>query len=378
VVRTAEHEPTGLRIGRVAGAPVILTPSVGVILALLAWSLAAAQLPEAAPGRSDLAYAVVGMLTSAVFLATLLAHEASHALVARRHGIAVRSITLWLFGGVARLDAAAAGAATELRVAVAGPLASIGVAFGAGALAIAAEAVDASDLAVAALWWLAVVNGLLAGFNLLPAFPLDGGRVYRALRWRRSGDELDATRHAVALGRTISLVLMAVGAAEFLLGGLLSGLWLVLIGWFVRAAGDGEAAAVEARAALGERTVARVMTPDPTCVEGTSTVAELLEHWVLGTRHTAFPVRDGHGGIAGLVTLDQIRAVPNGLRHDVTVGQIAVPLADVLLAVPGDLAADLAIELSAAPGRRALVFDGDRLVGIVTGRDLLAASVADT
>ncbi|MBM3683391.1 MAG: CBS domain-containing protein [Actinobacteria bacterium] len=171
---------------------------------------------------------------------------------------------------------------------------------------------------------------------------------------------------------------MAVGAAEFLLGGPLSGLWLVLIGWFVRAAGDGEAAAVEARAALGERTVARVMSPDPTCVEGTSTVAELLEHWVPGTRHTAFPVRDGHGGIAGLVTLDQVGAVPNGLRHDVTVGQIAVPLAVVFLAVPGDLAADLAIELSAAPGRRALVFGGDRLVGIVTGRDLLAASVADT
>ena len=374
-MRSAEHDPTGLRIGRVAGAPVILTPSVGVILALLAWSLAASQLPAAVPGRSDLTYAIVGIVTSAVFLGTLLAHEASHALVARRHGIAVRSITLWLFGGVARLDAAAAGASTELRVAVAGPLASIGLAFGAGAAAVALDALDASDLVVAALWWLAVVNGLLAGFNLLPAFPLDGGRVYRALRWRRSGDELDATRRAVALGRTISLVLMAVGAAEFLLGGLLSGLWLVLIGWFVRAAGDGEAAAVEARAALGERTVAKVMTADPTCVDGSSTVADLLEHWVLGTRHTAFPVRGATGGITGLVTLDQVRAVPNGMRDEVTVDRIAVPLADVLLAVPGDLAADIATELPAAPGRRALVFDGDRLVGIVTGRDLLAASV---
>ncbi len=374
-MRSAEHDPTGLRIGRVAGAPVILTPSVGVILALLAWSLAASQLPAAVPGRSDLTYAIVGIVTSAVFLGTLLAHEASHALVARRHGIAVRSITLWLFGGVARLDAAAAGASTELRVAVAGPLASIGLAFGAGAAAVALDALDASDLVVAALWWLAVVNGLLAGFNLLPAFPLDGGRVYRALRWRRSGDELDATRRAVALGRTISLVLMAVGAAEFLLGGLLSGLWLVLIGWFVRAAGDGEAAAVEARAALGERTVAKVMTADPTCVDGSSTVADLLEHWVLGTRHTAFPVRGPTGAVTGLVTLDQVRAVPSGLRHEVTVDRIAVPLADVLLAVPGDLAADIATELPASPGHRALVFDGDRLVGLVTGRDLLAASV---
>ncbi len=374
-MRPADHDPTGLRIGRVAGAPVILTPSVGVILALLAWSLAAAQLPSAAPGRSDLAYAIVGIVTSAVFLATLLAHEASHALVARRHGITVRSITLWLFGGVARLDAAAGGAATELRVAVAGPLTSIGVAVAAGGAAIATDGLGASELVVAALWWLAVVNLLLAGFNLLPAFPLDGGRVYRAWRWRRSGDELVATRRAVALSRTISFVLMGIGALEFLLGGLLSGLWLVLIGWFVRAAGEGEAAAVEARAALGARTVATVMTPDPTCVEGGSTVAELLESWVLGTRFTSFPVRGASGAIIGLVTLDQVRAVPGDVRGTVTVDRIAVPIADVLVAIPGDLAADLAVELPAAPGRRALVFDDGRLVGIVSGRDLLAASV---
>ena len=220
-------------LGRVAGIRIGLSWSLLPAFALIAWSLANGQLPYEVPGYNHSAYWVVGVLTAVAFFAALVAHELAHSIVARRRGMRVQGIVLWLFGGVAQMEGEMSDPRTELMVAVVGPLVSLLIA-GVGALgAWGLDAAGASPIVVAALAWLAAVNGLLGVFNLLPAFPLDGGRLLRAGLWWRWKDQNRATRAAANSGRIVGGGLIALGVLEwFRLGGF-GGLWLAAIGWFV-------------------------------------------------------------------------------------------------------------------------------------------------
>ncbi|MFN0090827.1 MAG: CBS domain-containing protein, partial [Acidimicrobiales bacterium] len=261
-------------------------------------------------------------------------------------------------------------------IALAGPAVSGALAAGCGLLAGAAAAAGAADLATATLAWLALTNAILAGFNLLPAFPLDGGRVYQALQWRRSGSYVDATRKAAALGRVVANGLIALGVVEIALGAAGSGLWMLMIGWFVRAAGRAEADTAEARAVFGDRPVSSIMTPRPVTAPAAISVAELVERYVLGARHSAYPVVDADGAPVGLVTLEHVRRIPVDERARRRVDEAAAPLRAVLVVGPDDSAAELSMLLSRAPGGRALVVAEGRVVGIVTARDVLGAWAA--
>jgi Zn-dependent protease len=363
-----------LSLGRIAGVRVGLHWSVLVIVVLVALALARGRFPEAHPGHSPTVYWAIGLLTAVAFLASLLAHELAHAIVARRNGVQVDGITLWMLGGAARLHSEAPTPAAELRIAGVGPLTSVVLG---GLLALVAWWLDA--LHVSGLWiesvaWLAAINIVLAVFNALPAAPLDGGRLLRAFLWHRTGDRLRATEGASAAGRALGWFMVLTGFASVLFVGNLSGLWAALIGWFLIAAATAEARQAEVQGVLKGVPVGRVMTPAPVTVPSWTTTAGFLAEGPFGPyRHSAFPVVAPDGMVVGLITVAMVNRTPPQARTRTTVGDVMHPLADLVTVAPGDPVVDLLPRLQESSVHRALVLDDDRLVGIVTLADITRA-----
>ena len=357
-------------LGRISGFEVKVHWSVIVILWLFTWSLAS-TLPGAVPGYSRPVYWLAGACGALVLLASLLAHELAHAVVARRVGVSVGDVTLWLFGGVTTLQGEAKTPKAAFRIAFAGPATSLVLSAAFAALAFALRAVHAAAIAVSVAWWLAAINLLLGLFNLLPGAPLDGGRLVRAYLWRRHGDRVRAAVGAAHAGRVVAIILITLGLAEFLVGGLVGGVWLAFIGWFIFIAAREEEAQVTTRQALAGLRVADAMTANPHAAPGWLTVEDFIERYLLGDRHSAYPVADRDGSITGLVTLRQLRDVAASRRATTSVREIALPLQSVPTATPAEPLSALIERLAAAGhGSRALVIDGGKVVGIVTPSDL--------
>lgn len=220
-----------VRLGQYFGIDVGLHWTIALIAVLLTTTLSGSVLPEFAPGHSTAAYVATALATAVLFMVSIVAHEMGHSLVAIRDGIKVRGITLFALGGVASLEGEPSTPGSAARVALAGPAVSIGVGVASMGAAIGASALGLPGLVVAALVWLGVINLSLALFNLLPALPLDGGRVLQAYLWRRRGDRHEATMSAAKVGRWLGWAIVAFGFWELTQGG--NGLWTMLIGWFV-------------------------------------------------------------------------------------------------------------------------------------------------
>lgn len=361
-----------LRLGTLWGIRVGVNWSVMVIFTLLLVGLATGNLPLLAPDRSPIAYLLAGTAAALVFFVSLLAHELSHAIVAQREGIEVEGITLWLFGGVARLSGEPKTPGADLRVAGVGPLVSLllGAAF--GTLATAAAWVGADPLLVGVLIWLGLINLVLAVFNLVPAAPLDGGRILRALLWWRSGDRTTAAVSAARAGRGFGFLLIVVGVSSVLFMPGLGLLWFALIGWFIASAASSEEQHAHMQASLRGLTVADVMTPDPKTVAPQVPVAVLLDDFVLRHRHSAYPVVDEWGRPLGLVTLDRIRTVGADQRPHVPVSHIAAGMAEVAVAAPSESLVDVLPRLAQGERRILVVHDGF-LVGLLTATDVTRA-----
>lgn len=233
-----------LHLGSVRGIPIGMHWSVLVIAGLIWWGLATEGLPSLHEGHGAAEYWIAATAVTVAFFACLLLHELGHALVAVRLGTGVAGITLWLFGGVSKLSSDNPTAAAELKIGIAGPLVSLGLGVVFLAAGAGVEVLAPSALAVTALAWLGVINLVLGVFNLLPAYPLDGGRVLRAALWATSHDRLRATEQAAAVGAVVAYLLVAAGLVMVALGLWVNGIWFALIGWFVRSAGRNEAAMV--------------------------------------------------------------------------------------------------------------------------------------
>ena len=357
-------------LGRIAGFGVNVHWSVIVILWLFTWSLAT-TLPGAVAGYSRPAYWLAGACGALMLLASLLAHELAHAVVARRMGVSVGNVTLWLFGGVTTLQGEAKTPKAAFRIAFAGPATSLVLSAAFAGLAIGLATVRAPAIVVSVAWWLAAINLLLGLFNLLPGAPLDGGRLVRAYLWRRHGDSVRASIGAAHAGRVVGIILITLGLVEFLAGGLVGGVWLAFIGWFIFVAAREEEMQVTTRQALAGLHVADAMTANPNAAPGWITVEDFIERYVLGDRHSAYPVADRDGSIIGLVTLRQLRDVAPSRRATTSVREIALPLDSVPTATPHEPLSALIERLAAAGhGSRALVVDGGKVVGIVTPSDL--------
>ncbi len=359
-------------LGRIGGIRIGVNWSVLVIAALLAYGLASGEFPAAAPHRPEWEYVIAALVTAAVFFGSLLAHELAHSLVARRNGLTVDSITLWLLGGVSRLQGEVADPAAEVRIAGAGPLVSLllGVVF--ALLAWLVHEAGVRGVVVAALAWLGGINLLLAVFNVIPAAPLDGGRLLRAVLWRITGDRLKAAVWSARSGQVFGWVFVIASGYLVLVQRDYSWLWFALLGWFLISAATQESQQAMLQSRLRMVPVWQVMTPNPVTVPASATVEQFLNNYLPRHRHSAFPVV-ADGQTVGLVTMRRISQLPADERARTTLAAAACPLAQVARATPDEPLADLLPRLNASPDNRALVFSDGHLTGIVSPADVSRA-----
>jgi Zn-dependent protease/predicted transcriptional regulator len=357
-----------LTVGRFGGVELRLNWSLLAVVALIVWSLTDGVFPSQNPGLSHNTYLGMAVVASLLFLASIALHELGHSWVARREGIEVDSITLWLFGGVSQLNGRFKSPGEEFRVAVSGPLVSIGlgVLFVLIALAGAPSEVDG----VAA--WLGYINLLLAAFNLLPASPLDGGRVLHSILWRAKGDFAWATRVASEVGQGFGYLFIALGLAMFVFEGSFSGAWLAFIGWFLLQGARAEARYVATEQALGGLRVRDLMVRHPVTVDVDSTIGRFMDDVAGSHRFTTYPVLEGDRPV-GLLAFASVAAVPRSDWDSRGVRETMFPLDDVPLLTEDEMAVDALQELSAPTGNRGLVVDDGHLAGLLSITDIARA-----
>lgn len=357
-----------LRVGRLAGIPIGIHPLWLLIVGLLTWSLGGTYFPDRDAGLDDGPAYALGLLSALLLFGGVLLHELGHALVARRRGVEIEEIDLWMLGGVARMKGEPRRAGDELAFALAGPAVTAVLVLLAGAARLAIGSGGARWLVALADYQL-IVNAMILSFNLLPAFPLDGGRVLRALLWRRSGDQQDATARASAVGHAFGLGMVVLGGLSAM-SGAIGGLWLAIIGAFVMVASRAEADALRRRETFAARTVADLMTPSPVVVPGDLTLQEAVVAHVTRALHGAYPVVDADGRVAGILTLAAIRAVPaaDRPRRDVTAVMATNP---TLLVTPATAVDDVLARPAFLRTGRVVAVDGDgRPVGILSVTDI--------
>jgi Zn-dependent protease/predicted transcriptional regulator len=355
------------RIARIAGIPVGVNPWWFLIVALFTWVLGDSYYPYEVHGISPAASYGLGLLSILLLFASVLAHEFGHAIVARRHGIQVEEIDLWLLGGVSRLRGHPQEPGDELRYAAAGPLvtAVIAAVFGAIALELPASAPAALR---AVIDYQAYVNVALLCFNLVPAFPLDGGRIIRALLWRRRHDLGAATRTAAGVGRAFGWLMVVLGALSFLEGAI-GGLLLAMIGGFVVMAAGAEEAQEQVLEALAGVSVGELMSAPPVTVSADATLDEAQRAFARH-RGSVLPVIDAEGRVMGLLSIEQLERMSRGARHIKTVGEIADRDPEILVSADEDIVKLFERPAFARTGHAVVVSTDRQPVGIVSKTDI--------
>ena len=354
-----------LRLGTYAGVPVGVNWSVLVIFGLLTYELADLVLPAYYNSGPRSVYWVAALVAAALFMGSILAHEVSHAVVAKHNGVGVHSITLWLFGGVAQLEGEALTPGADFRIAAVGPGMSILLGAIFGSVAVLSEHAGIHGLPLYVAKWLSYINLLLAAFNLIPAAPLDGGRILRAGLWKRSGNQARASVTASRAGRAFAIVLIALGFVEIARGET-EGIWFALMGWFLFSAARAEEGAATLKGSIAGLTVGHAMSRQPPTLPSTMTVAEVLRgylHWLQGD---AIAVVGVTGVLEGVLTVEGLQSVAPAARASTRIGEVALPILSLPVAHPDELVSDVLRRMQAALGP-AVVLDGEgRLAGLVT------------
>lgn len=355
-----------ISLGRLAGVRIGVNWSWLIVFALIAYTLATSVFPAQDDNLSNLTYAAMALAGALLFFGSLLLHELGHAVQARRDGVEIEGITLWLFGGVARFRGMFPSAGAELRIALAGPLVSLalGLAFvGLAAMSNLPAAVDGVVV------WLGYINLVLLAFNMLPALPLDGGRVFRGLLWLRTGDLARSTRIAANFGRAFGYLLMAGGLALVVTVGDWSGAWFALIGWFLLQAATGEARYGLLRDALDGWRVRDLMVRSPVVVAADATIGEVVEATPPGRRYTTYPVvDDGHA--LGLLPFRRVVDTPRSEWDSRHVRDGMLSLDQTPVVSEDELLADALVRLGEGGVGRALVLDDGRLSGLLSVSDI--------
>jgi Zn-dependent protease len=356
-----------IRLGRIAGIEFGVNWSWLVIFVLITWTLASGVFPRQNPDLSDTAHLAMAIVAALLFFVSILLHEFGHAFQARREGMEIEGITLWLFGGVAQFKGMFPSAWSEFRIAVAGPIVTLVLAIACMAL-VAAGPPEAAD-GVAA--WLGYTNFALLVFNLLPALPLDGGRMLRAALWSRRSFE-SATAIAGTVARVIAFGLIGLGLFMFLVAGAFGGAWLAFIGWFLLQASSAEVRSVAARQALAGLRVRDVMVSEPVTVEADLPLDRFIDEVVSRHRHTTYPVVDD-GRPIGLLPFRCVAEIPRGEWGTRTVRDCVVPLERVAVVQERDQLVDALAELEETALNRGLVMEDGRLAGLLSITDVVHA-----
>jgi Zn-dependent protease len=356
-----------VRLGRVFGVEIGLHVSWVLIAALIALSLAS-HFGAAHPGWSRAAVWTTALVTALLFFVAIVLHELSHALVARARGVPVRAITLFALGGVAQMERDAADPRTEFWMGIAGPIASAAIGAACLVLGLALGWPPLSEPQtplLSALVWLGYINLWLAAFNLIPAFPMDGGRILRAALWWWRGDVLLATRWAARLGQVVAVGFILLGLVRFFAGAGLGGLWIAFIGWFLLNAAQASYGQVQAGESLASVRVGDVMERNCRHVEAGATLEDFVQRDLLHTGSRCFVVTE-RGRVVGLITLHEVKSVPRARWAETSVGEVMRPLRDLHTVSPSAPLSESAEIMGRDDVHQLPVLDGGRLLGVVS------------
>jgi Zn-dependent protease len=363
--------PGSLRIGRVAGIDIYINVSWLIILVLLTFSLAIDWFPMTYPGQSFSIYLVLGFIATLLLFVSVLLHELAHSLVARRRGLAVKNIVLFVFGGVSNIEQEPKSAGVEFQMAFVGPLTSLLI--GAISYGLFLLVGRWSGALAAILSYLTIANVFLGVFNLLPGFPLDGGRVLRSIIWRITGSTSKATRIATTVGQIVAFLFILYGIWLFFTGATFSGIWLGFIGWFLLSAAQAARTQVALEETFGNVTVGQMMKPDPMTVPANISLQKLVDEHFLPQGLRSALVMQGNQ-LAGLISLSDVRHVPRDQWPQTPVGFSMTPIERLQVTSPQQsLKEVLPTMISQDINQLPVVQDG-RLVGILN-RDAIIRSL---
>jgi len=360
-------QPSGIRIGRILNIPIYLHPSWYIIFALITF-LVGTQFKEQHPSWSPSQHWALGIITSILFFTSVVTHELGHSLIAIRYKMPVQSITLFVFGGLARIDREPSSARQEFNIAIAGPFTSFLLA---GGFYLITRIHGASEMVIATATWLWQINFMLAAFNLVPGFPLDGGRVFRALVWGVTKDFSKATRFAARSGQVIAYLMIFGGIAQFVSGNKIGGLWMAFIGWFLLQAAQESYAQVTIRSALAGIHAGDVMSHDISSIGRENSIEDYV-HEVLRTGRRCHVVTNGEVPV-GLITLDSARHVHRDEWANTSVQAAMMPLDKIHWAQPAEPVLNVLERMQREDINQMPVLDGGHIVGMIARDTILRA-----
>lgn len=358
--------PGTLTLFRVRRIPVRIHVSWVVIVAVLTWTLSVGYFPQIRPGGSLLGYWAQGFVAALLLFVSVFVHELSHSVVATHYGISVTAITLHVFGGLSEMEREPDRPGVEAAVAIVGPLASALIA---AAIALLGVLVRLPPAIASVTTYLTLVNGAIAVFNLLPGFPLDGGRLLHAGLWQTTGDRVWATRKASQAGEGLAFVLIVVGILRVLSGDPVGGIWFLLIGFFLKQAAQASSAQLHVRRVLERHRVLDVMTRDPIRVPHDARLDKVVEDFFWPHHVSSFPVVDG-ARLVGIVCVDHVKRVAREEWMATPVERVMLPIGEAFTVDPGDSLWTAFQKLARNGLGRLAVVEGDRLVGYLSTKDV--------
>jgi Zn-dependent protease/predicted transcriptional regulator len=359
------------KLFKILGFEVGLDLSWIIIAVLIAWSLSTGFFPFQYKDLSTQTYWLMGAIGAIGLFLSIIAHEVSHSIVARRHGMPMKGITLFIFGGVAEMGDEPPSAKSEFQIAVVGPLASIAIAlmfYAVNRLGIQTGWPQPINGVVA---YLAMINGLLAVFNLVPAFPLDGGRILRSILWAWKENLRWATRVSSAIGSGFGIFLVVLGVMRVLTGNFIGGMWFFLIGLFIQSAAKMSYQQLITRKALEGEPLKRFMNTEAVTVPPSATVEDLVEDYVYRHHHKMFPIAEDHNKLLGCVSTKQIKEIPREEWRSKSAKDLAVRCSEENTIAPDADAVEAISAMRRNNASRMMVVDGDKLVGIIALKDML-------
>jgi Zn-dependent protease len=355
---------------RLFGFSVAIDLSWFILAILIVWSLATGLFPQLYPGLENSTYWWMGLVGAIGLFLSIIVHELSHSLVGRFYGMPIRGITLFIFGGVAEMNEEPVGPKSEFLMAIVGPITSLAVALLAYLLMLGAIALQWPAAIIGILDYLALINFILAVFNMVPAFPLDGGRVLRAALWGWSGQYLWATRIASNFGSAFGILLIILAVFSILNGNFIGGMWWFLIGLFIRGAAQATYQQTLMRRTLQDLPVRKLMSDNPITVPSSLSIDQLVDDFFYKHHFKMFPVVDD-GRLAGCILLRDVKNVPREEWRTRTVSDVMQPCSDENTVTPHMDAAQALTRMAQSGASRFLVAENDRLLGIISQSDIM-------
>jgi Zn-dependent protease/predicted transcriptional regulator len=357
---------------KILGFSVRMNVSWIFIAVLVTWSLAKGAFPLYYPGLSDSIYWLMGLGGMVGLFVSIVFHELCHSLVARRFELPMKGITLFIFGGVAEMTEEPKSAKAEFLMAIAGPASSVFVALVCFAVGYGGRHLKWPEPINGTILYLGVINIVLVAFNLLPGFPLDGGRVLRSILWYWKGNLRWATHVAASMGSGFGILLIVLGIFTFMAGNFIGGMWWFLIGMFLRSAASISYRQLIIREALQGEPIAKFMNTEPVTASPQMSVEELVEHYIYKYHYKMYPVAEADRMLRGCITMQQVKEVPRQEWPRRTVAELTQPCSEDNTISPDEDAMEALTKMSRTQLSKLMVVRGGRLEGIISLKDMMA------